>query len=95
MDIGDYAFLPVQEAVSPAKRGHFEHFVDAWWIVHPEKGLAFYRRGRRSGLGAPQCNTDERITRMVMARCSPPWPGAEVRKLASAWVPIDVSDYCP
>jgi hypothetical protein len=88
----DYAFLPVAEAVSPAKTGFFQHWVDAWWIIHPDKGLAFYRRGRR-GLGAPQCNTSEQIARMVLGSAPPPWEGAEVRKIASAWVPIDIDDY--
>jgi hypothetical protein len=91
-EIKDYAFLPVQEAVSPAKGGFFLHYVDAWWLVHPEYGLAFYRRGRRSGLGAPQCNTDERISRMVGLKTAP-WPDAEVKRFASVWIPIDPHDY--
>jgi hypothetical protein len=94
LSISDYAFLPVQEAVSPAKGGFFLHYVNTWWLVHPDKGLAFYRRGRRRSLGAPQCNTDERITRMLAAKAPPPWDGAEVRRLASVWVPADPEDYC-
>ena len=93
-DIKDYAFLPIQEAVSPAKGEFFQHYVDAWWLIHPDRGLAFYRRGRRSGLGSPQCNTDERITRMILAKSAPPWENAEVRKLASVWVPANPADYC-
>lgn len=87
-----YRFLPVEEAVTPAKGGFFHHYVNAWWAVHPEKGLAFYNAPgrRRSGLGSPQCNTDERVTREVSANAA--WP-VEVRQIASVWVPIDISDY--
>lgn len=97
--IEDYLFLSVEEATAPPGGSFFQHYVDAWWLVHPEKGLAFYnpvndRTGRRrmGKLGAPQCNTDERISRMVGAK-SCPWPDPEVRKLASVWVPADPGDY--
>lgn len=95
--IEDYKFLSVAEATAPARGGFFEHYVDAWWLVHPERGLAFYspvtRTGRRRrGLGSPQCNTDERVTRMVGAK-SAPWPDPEVRQIPSAWVPVDLSGY--
>jgi hypothetical protein len=99
LPIEAYRFLPVQEAVSPVKGGFFVHYVDAWWLVHPEHGLAFFnprnaRTGRRRmhGLGSPQCNTDERISRKVGQDCAP-WPDPEVRQLASVWVPVDISDY--
>jgi hypothetical protein len=93
----DYRFLPVEEAVHPAAGGFFRHYVSYWWVVHPEKGLAFFnppaRDGRRrhSGLGAPQCNTAKRISQLV-CDSGIPW-SAEVRLLESAWVPADISDY--
>lgn len=90
--IEDYKFLPVEEAVAPRGGLYFQHYVDAWWLVHPDKGLLFYRRGL-GGLGSPQCNTDERVTRMLFAKDPPPIDGIEVRKLASVWVPIDPCDY--
>lgn len=91
IDVSRYNFLPEQEAVSPAKGGFFVHWVNAWWLVHPDKGLAFYRLGR-GGRGSPQCNTDERVTRMLYSKTGQP-EGCEVRKLASVWVPADPSDY--
>lgn len=95
----DYLFLAVEEATRPAKGGFFMHHVDAWWLVHPDKGLAFYnprhpRTGRRrfGRYGAPQCNADERIARKVGLDTAP-WPDPEVRFLRSAWVPVDIDDY--
>lgn len=92
--IEDYKFLSVQEATAPVKGGFFLHYVNQWWLVHPEHGLAFYspRSRRRYGLGSPQCNTSEQISRMVGVKTAP-WPDPEVRKLASVWVPVDIGDY--
>lgn len=93
----DYKFLPFDEAASPAGGGHFFHYTDCYWVVHPERGLAFFnppgRNGRRRshGLGAAQCNTDPR-SREFAARMGYPWP-AEVRLIVSAWVPVNISDY--
>lgn len=98
----DYVFLPVEEAVSPRGGTYFQHYVDHWWVVHPEHGLLFYNRknrrtGRRwqRGLGSPQCNTDERISKMVGDKTlAILWPDIEIRQFPSVWVPINISDYC-
>jgi hypothetical protein len=97
----DYVFLPVAEGTAPTKGGFFMHYVDAWWVVHPEKGLAFYnpvstRTGRRrfGRFGSPQCNTDERISRKVGLDCAGSvFPGIEIRQFPSVWVPADPQDY--
>jgi hypothetical protein len=93
----DYVFLPVEEAVSPSKAGHFEHRVNSWWHVHPDKGLVFYNprnpstgRRRHAHAGAPQCNTNERIARTV-AELAP--FQAEIRFFPSVWVQIDLNEY--
>lgn len=51
-----------------------------------------WRTGRRrhSFLGAPQCNGDERIARMVSEHC--PFP-VEIRQFPLVWVQIDIHDY--
>lgn len=94
----DYMFLPVDEATAPVKAGMFQHYVDAWWVVHPERGLAFFnppgRRRRAGSLGSPQCNTDERIARKVgPVTAGTVFPEVEIRQFPSVWVPIDISDY--
>jgi hypothetical protein len=93
----DYVFLPEGQAAAPSTGTYFQRYADCWWAVHPEKGLVFYnpvdpRTGRRrhSYLGAPQCNADERISRMVSQHC--PFP-VEIRQVPLAWVPISISDY--
>jgi hypothetical protein len=103
MDISeaDYVFLPLEEAVTPQKGGFFQHYVSAWWVVHPDRGLAFYnprnaRTGRRrhSRYGSPQCNTDERIARMVGPKTvGELWPDVRIQQFPSVWVPVDISDY--
>jgi len=93
----DYLFLPVGQAERPDKGVYFQRIADHWWSVHPDKGLVFYnplntRTGRRrhSYLGAPQCNTDERITRQVGKYA--PFP-VEVRLVPLVWVQISMHDY--
>jgi hypothetical protein len=88
-----YQFLPVEEATTPPPEPlrSYEYIASSWWVVHPEKGLAFYniidRNGRRErpGLGSPQCNPDERIARMVWPKTYP-WP-SELVFLAGVFVP--------
>lgn len=94
----DYQFLSVEKATDPPGGMHFQHYVDHWWALHPEKGLAFYnpkndRTGRRRqpGLGAPQCNASEQVARLVADKAVPWTP--EVRQLKSVWVPIRIEDY--
>lgn len=93
----DYVFLPEDQAAAPSGGVYFQRFADRWWACAPDKGLAFYnpknpRTGRRrhSYLGAPQCNDDERIARMLSKHC--PFP-VEVKKIPLVWVQIDISDY--
>lgn len=68
-------YMPLDEATTP-KQGRTCH-VDRWWIVHPEKGLTFYK-SRRS----PQCNDWEHGAREWARR----FPGHEVRKIPVAYI---------
>lgn len=89
-----YQFLPIGEATTPPSNPlrEYEYVPCHWWVVHPEKGLAFHnivsRQGRRQrpGLGAPQCNADERVARMVWPKTYP-WP-SELVYLEGVWVPV-------
>lgn len=93
----DFLFLPESEAAAPTKGAFFQRYADFWWAVHPEKGLVFFNpKNRRSGrrkfsyLGAPQCNTDERIKQATTATL--PFE-VEVKKLPLVWVQVNLSDY--
>lgn len=69
-------YIPEDVATTPAE-GHC--YVNRWWTVHPEKGVAFYAsRKRPYGLDpgeqdepSPQCNSDECTSRALTARLHP------------------------
>lgn len=63
--------VPLDVATKPAE-GHA--YVNRWWSVHPEKGVAFYVRERPARLRteepSPQCNTDRRVVEHTQRRVS-------------------------
>lgn len=69
-------YIPEELATTPAE-GHC--FVNRWWAVHPEHGVAFYcTRRRHFDLGpgeidepSPQCNANEATARVLTARINP------------------------
>jgi hypothetical protein len=67
-------FLDIEKASKPIS-DICNVWVDHWWIVDPERGLAFYNQGPE---GAPQCNRDKRVTEMVH-KTHYPW--AEMRQI--------------
>jgi hypothetical protein len=71
-------YLPFDQ-VNKAQ-GSCEVFRDAWWIVHPEKGLVFHNSAFRKGLkeAAPQCNRDKNVAEYLRPKL---YPWAEVRQI--------------
>lgn len=68
-------YIPEEIATTPAE-GHC--YVNRWWSVHPEHGVAFYSSTRRPLLEpgeedepAPQCNQDEYTARELTRRNKP------------------------
>ncbi len=64
-------YLPKEDALKP-REGHC--YVDRWWTVHPEKGLAFYYPVRYKAVNrysSPQCNTEERIAEHIRKKLYP------------------------
>ena len=62
---GDFIHVPLDQAQKPIE-GHC--YVNRYWLVHPEKGLAFYYSGRGDmdvTSPHPQCNKYESITRKL------------------------------
>jgi hypothetical protein len=47
-------YVPAILLVNPPG-GTIHHFDGCWWIVHPDKGIAFYHFGRRI---RAQCNSN-------------------------------------
>ncbi len=85
LTIDNYEFVPFEEATTPPA-GLIDHMKDRWWMVHPERGLAFYKSGKNL---SAQCNGDERITRKFADAHD--W--AEVRFIPSVFRRIDPNDY--
>jgi hypothetical protein len=99
--VDDYRFMPLDEARNPVEPGAYMHYVGRWWVVHPERGLAFWnpvckRNGSRrsEGLGAPLCNNSELIQRRMAQGIAEGggWE-AETVLVESAWVPIKVAGF--
>ena len=91
----DPRFVYLAESKAVDASGHCDVIRDAWFCVHPEKGLMFWqdnlRRRKGSLTGArPQCNRNEALARDLCARM---YPWAEVKQIPLVIVPIDVSDY--
>lgn len=71
--------------------GLIEHIKDKHWIVHPEKGLAFWRsylKDPDSRL-SPWCNSNPEITKSML----PTFPWAEMLYVPSVFRKINPSDY--
>ena len=67
---GIFFYIPLDIATTPAE-GHC--YVNRWWSVHPEKGVAFYAQLLgycASEAPAPQCNHNE-FTAKHLARRYP------------------------
>jgi len=75
---GKLMYVPLSVATQPING---ECLCNRWWIVHLNRGLAFYWVGKgcyRMDEPAPQCNANEHITRRLMEQL---WPGHECRFL--------------
>lgn len=81
-------YVPEDVATTPAE-GHC--FVNRWWMVHPEKGVAFYCDTRRSVWlepgekeePSPQCNSCEITARHLAKKLH---PDCEVKKLHAVYL---------
>lgn len=87
---GEYKFLPKEKALTPTKGGFYRLITDNYWLVHPDKGLAFYWMKGDKGLGSPQCNKDEIFVRHIEHLSG---EKVEVEFLPAAWVPISLDDF--
>lgn len=92
MKENEFRFLPETEATNPTHGQFFIRCTDAYWIVHPEKGLAFYSLGQRTGLGSPQCNSNEKIVRKIAENMTYEFP-YEIKFFPLVWIPFDPRDY--
>lgn len=84
-------FLPF-ELATKAPAGECNVVIDAWWAVHPERGLLFWAPRRqakptsRPRALAPQYNHDRKITEMLASQM---YPWAEIRQIPFVYYRLD------
>lgn len=84
MNMEKFHFLLEEEAID-CKANMLHQYRDKYWIVHPIKGLAFFRKG----YGSPQCNSNEELAK----RLCPDW--GIVKFIPRVLVPLNINDYMP
>lgn len=67
----------VEVTKAPTEGGVYTIYINDWWVVVDE--CVLMHRGRN-----PQCNSDERVARMLQKRL---YPDAEVRQLPIVYMP--------
>lgn len=82
-------FVPIEDAIFPPP-GLIEHLKDRWWIIHPSRGLVFWKPHPREDFHAPQCNSNKAVTEHLGEKM---YPWAEVRFLPSVFRKIRPQDY--
>ncbi len=82
MNIDRYHFLPETDVLT-TRAPMLHQYCDSYWVVHPEKGLAFFGKG----YSHPQCNTNREIS----VRLCPEW--GEIKFFPHVLVPLELSDY--
>jgi len=86
-----WRWLPWDEAERGPDRGFCMVVSNNWWITHPEKGLLFFWSRGTKGLGSPQCNPNESLSRRLGDMSNT--PGSEIRFVKRVFVPIHIRDY--
>lgn len=82
MNIDKFHFVALSEITS-SKSHMLYQYLNSYWVVHPEKGIAFFDKG----YGHPQCNSNESIAK----RLCPEW--GEIKFIEKVLVPLNISDY--
>lgn len=91
MKANEFMCLPVSEALNPTSGHYFQRIANAWWIVHPERGLVFFNPQRRrtgSLYGSAQCNVNEKVIRKLSSDGTYRFPH-EIRFFEVVWVPVN------
>lgn len=73
-------YVPIEEATTPRDG---EVITNRWWVVHPEHGLTFWRLSPKDTYRAPQCNSNEAITRDIASKIH---PDHEVRLIPAVYL---------
>lgn len=71
-----FVYIPLDQIVTEPD-GLCQVVRNAYWAVHPERGLVFWKRSTASDL-IPQYNSDKRVSDMIVPS---QYPWAEVRQI--------------
>lgn len=82
MNIDRYHFLP-EENILNTKAHIIYNYMNSYWVVHPEKGLAFWDKG----YSHPQCNSNEELSKSLC----PEW--GTIKFIDRVLVPCNLNDY--
>lgn len=83
-----YTYLAQEKATkTPTGQQFWELYEERYWVVHPDKGLAFYDPQGKGRKISPQCNSIRGIVERLLPE------GHEVQYLARVWMPHDCRDY--
>lgn len=52
----------------PSTSGDYTLYLEHWWIVDDRGYIAFYRRNSWGELESPQCNSNERIAKVILKK---------------------------
>lgn len=83
-------YKPLAELEAGPEAGMCQVYSDMWLIVHPEKGVLFFRLNGSRGLGSIQGNRQMELAKRFRDRT---YPGAIVAHTRRIFVPIDITDY--
>lgn len=84
-------YKPLAELEEGPEAGMCEARSDMWLVVHPDKGVIFFRLNSHvRGLGALQGN---RLVHFTERRRDDSYPGALVVHTRRIFIPIDLHDY--
>lgn len=81
-------FVDIKNACEP-KNGLHNVYVDHWWIVHPTKGLVFYKSYKYASSN-PQCNQNKKICQQMQRQF---YPWAKIQKIGLVYSPANPSRF--
>lgn len=81
-------FIAKDKLIDPPD-GLLQHIKDHWWIVHPEKGVTFWRPTKRDPL-YPQCNSNQSLSEDIRKRM---YPWANVEFIKSVFRPTSAREF--
>jgi hypothetical protein len=81
-------YMKEEKLIKP-KAGRVLCYLDAYWIVHPDKGVLFWKSTPKAKYLAPQCNQNV-VAETIKGRL---YPWATVKQIPQVFI-VDDAEYC-